>query len=174
MNQPFSTHLSRQFRLIRRDPWLVSLVTWLPIVLFLLLYSIFAGGIARNLPVGIVDLDHSRLSRALSRHYDASSALAIERSYASVAEGMSDLRAGRIYGLVILPDGLERDTVIGMPPQVRGLVNMQFLLVGKIINSALLQTHGSFSAGVEIRRRLAQNTPLPRLRLPTLCRLPIR
>jgi len=165
MNTSISAFFRRQWLLLWRDPWLASLLTWLPLVLFLLLYAIFAKGIARDLPIGIVDLDHSRLSRALSRHYDASSALAVERVYAEVEEAMADLRAGRMYGLVILPERLESDTMKGKPPQVRGLVNMQYLLVGKIVNSALLQTHGSFAAGVEVMRGLAGSTPLPEMAL---------
>lgn len=165
MNQPLSSHIGRQWRVVRTDPWLLALVTWVPLVLFLMLWAIFSKGIARDLPIGVVDLDNSRLSRALIRHYDASSSLDAGFTFASVDEGTKALRAASIYALIILPKNLAADTLLGRPPQVHGLFNSQYLLIGKIVNSALMQTHGSFSAGVEVVQGLATANPLPTIAL---------
>jgi len=76
------------------DPWLLSLVSWLPPLCFLIIYWIFSQGLARDLPIGIVDLDQSRLSRGMTRYYDASPTLAVKESYPSAQEGISALRGG--------------------------------------------------------------------------------
>jgi len=82
------------------DPWLLSLVSWLPPLCFLIIYWIFSQGLARDLPIGIVDLDQSRLSRGMTRNYDASPTLAVKESYPSIQEGISALR----WGYYLWPD----------------------------------------------------------------------
>ena len=142
------------------DPWLFSLVSWLLPVLSLLMWWMFSQGIATDLPVGIVDLDKSRLSRDLVRCYDASPALAVEDDFLDIQEGSAALKSGRIYGLVVIPSNLEKDTVSGRPPQVTAFINSQFLLVGKTVNSALLEAHGNFTIKVEVLRNMATAAPV--------------
>jgi len=151
----FASMVTREWRVLLHDPWLVSLVSWVPILLFFLMWAIFSQGIARDLPVGVVDLDKSQTSRALIRHYDASPALEITYDYLNIRQGVDDLRTGKIYGLVIIPDELEKRMIIGRPPQVSAFVNNQFLLIGKNVNSALLQAQGTFTAKVETVQKLA-------------------
>lgn len=156
----FASMAAREWRVLLRDPWLLSLVSWVPLLLFFLMWAIFSQGIARDLPLGVVDLDKSRISRALIRHYDASPALTTTAHYLDVQEGAAALRAGEIYGLVILPANLEKRTMLGRPPAVDAFFNSQFLLIGKIVNSALLQAQGTFVGKIEIVRNLASGTPV--------------
>lgn len=151
----------REIKDLFSDRWLLSLLSWLPPLLFGLIWYIFSQGLATELPLGVVDLDKSTLSRNLVRHYNASSSLAVDDHFLSEAEGVSALRAGRIYGLAIIPSGLQEDATRGLPPTVTTFVNSQFLLIGKIMNSALLQAHNTFTAKVEVGRTMAISTPVP-------------
>jgi len=160
MTPSFASMVVREWRSLLLDPWLVSLVSWIPILLFFLMWAIFSQGIARDLPIGVVDLDKSRTSRALVRHYDASPAIDIAYHYLNVQQGSNALRTGKIYGLVIIPEDLEKRMILGRPPQVSAFVNSQFLLIGKIVNSALLQAQGTFTAKVEIAQNLATGAPV--------------
>lgn len=159
-SQPFFRVVAGEWRALRKDPWLFSLVSWIPPLIFLLLFAIMSAGIARDLPIGIVDLDKSAMSRALIRHYDASSTLAADRTYIDPSQGAAALRAGRIYALLVIPADLEKMTLLGHPPQVTAFVNTQFLLIGKIVNTALLQAQGTFVTKVEVRKNLAAGTPV--------------
>lgn len=151
----FVSMVNREWRVLLDDPWLVSLVSWVPLLLYFLMWAIFSQGIARDLPVGVVDLDKSPTSRALVRHYDASPALEITQNYLNVRQGADELRSGKIYGLVIIPKDLEKEMILGRPPQVSAFVNNQFLLIGKNVNFALLQAQGTFTAKVETVKNLA-------------------
>jgi ABC-2 type transport system permease protein len=151
----FSSMLRREWKQLFTDPWLCSLITWVPLVLAVMLWSVFAKGVARELPIGLVDLDKSQISRSIARNFDSSPALHIVKSYPDVAQGSRDLRAGNIYGLVVLPEGLEKNTVLGAAPEVTAFVNSQFLLIGKTINSALLQAQSTFTAKVEVKKNLS-------------------
>ena len=156
----FSSMVAREWRVLLADPWLAGLVSWLPPLLYFILWAIMSAGIARDLPIGIVDLDQSGMSRALIRHYDAVSALTADHSYPEMQQGSAALRAGQIYALVVIPQDLEKSTLLGRPPQVTAFVNSQFLLIGRIVNSALLQAQGTFAAKVEVRKNLATGTPV--------------
>lgn len=138
------------------DPWLHCLLLWLPPALFCLLWAILSAGQARDLPIGVVDLDDSVVSRALVRHYDGSPSLAVTARFTDPHQGTAALRAGSIYALVILPAHLERDTRLGRAPQISARVNQQFLLVGRMINGALTQAHGDFVTRLETGRKLAE------------------
>lgn len=150
----FSILLSREWKRLLTDPWLCSLVTWVPVVLAVILWSIFSSGIARNHPIGIVDLDNSQVSRTITRNFDSSPALKVVKNYSDIAKGSRDLRAGKIYGLVVLPEDLEKDTVLGRAPELTAFVNTQFLLIGKSLNSSLLQAHSTYTAKVEVKKNL--------------------
>lgn len=160
MSPSFGSMVTREWRVLLRDPWLASLVSWVPLLLFFLMWAIFSQGIARNLPIGVVDLDKSRTSRALVRHYDASPDLEIAYNYLDVRQGADGLRTGKIYGLVVIPEDLEKRIILGRPPQVSAFVNNQFLLIGKNVNSALLQAQGTFTAGVETVQNLTAGAPV--------------
>ncbi len=146
--------------MLLHDPWLLSLISWIPALIYFTLWLIFSAGIARELPIGVVDLDNSRISRTLIRHYNASPALNVSHNFPDVRQGSHALRAGKINGLVIIPMGLEKQTVLGHPPKITAFVNNQFLLIGKSINSALLQSQGTFTASVEVVKNLASGPPV--------------
>ena len=150
-----TSKMAREWWGLLHDPWLASLVSWVPLLLFFLMWAIFSQGIARDLPVGVVDLDNSRTSRGLVRHYDASPALEVVYVYPEVQQGAAALRNGKIYGLVIIPNDLEKRMILGRPPQVSAFVNNQFLLIGKNVNSALLEAQSTFTAKVETVQNLA-------------------
>lgn len=103
--------------------------------------------------MGVVDMDHSDLSRRLVRHYDASPTLRIAGFYASVAEGSRAMRSGEIKALLVIPNHLKRGVLNGKPLQVTAFYNTQLLLIGKLIKSALIESHASF--GIEIEAFIA-------------------
>ncbi|OAN11239.1 multidrug ABC transporter permease [Photobacterium jeanii] len=155
------SQLKREWQIWRSESWLKALTLWIPVLLFVVVWAIFSGGIARDLSIGVVDLDHSRISRQLTRYYDASPALAVTEQFASVEQGSTALRNGDIYALVVLPANLESDTLIGRAPEVTAFYNSQFILIGKLINSALLQAQGTFTAGVDTLKNMVGGSPVP-------------
>ena len=153
----FTALLGQAWRLQLGDPWLRLLMLWLPPVLFFLLWAIMSAGQARDLPIAVIDLDNSPLSRSLVRHYDLSPSLAVTARFPDVAQAGAALRAGTVYALVILPAGLETDARRGRLPQVTAQVNNQYLLVGRMINSALAQAHGDAVTRLKVRVGLAES-----------------
>ena len=147
-----------EWRLLVKDPWLLSLVTWLPPLLFFMIYAIFSQGMARNLPVGVVDLDHSKLSRNLIRYYDASPTISITGNYPSTLQGAKAMRGGEIYGLVVISADTQKNATLGRSPKVEAFYNYQFLLIGKQVKSAILQAHATAVAKIDTLKNLSLHT----------------
>ncbi|WP_136797941.1 ABC transporter permease [Desulfosediminicola ganghwensis] len=143
-----------EWRLLVSDPWLQALTGWLPLLLFLMIYAIFAQGLPRDLAIGVVDLDKSQLSRMLVRGYDSSPTLAVTRSYSSLAEGLQDMRGGELYGVVLIGRDSEKHMMLGIPPEVNGFYNSQYLLTGKLVKAALAEAHMTTVARIDVKKRL--------------------
>ncbi|MFV0447149.1 MAG: ABC transporter permease [Vibrio sp.] len=154
-----STHspvVTSQWQLLRRDRWLLSCLTWIPVALVVAIWWIFSQAIVRDLPIGVVDLSHSRLSHQLSRELDATSTLSVIRSYANVAQASEDLKATEIYAYVVIPSQFDKSIYRGEPPQVTTFFNSQMILVGRLINSAVVQAQSTFNAQIEVVKTLAK------------------
>lgn len=145
-----------QWRIIKQDKWLLSCLTWLPILLALSVWWIFSQGIARDLPIGIVDLEHSQLSRTLAQKFDASPTLKITGQYSSPSEAKQALVTRDIYGYVIIPKGFDKAIYSQSNPQVSAFYNSQFILIGKLFHTAVLQVQGTFGAELEVMKGLSQ------------------
>ncbi|BEE08016.1 ABC transporter permease [Aeromonas dhakensis] len=153
--------MGREWRLLWQDPFGWALASWLPLLLMGILCWIFSAGLARDLKVGLVDLDQSVLSRQLAYSLDASAGLKVARQFDSIAEGANALRGGDIYALVVLPDHLERDARQGTQPRVTVFNNGQFILIAKLVNSALAQVVGTLNGQVGVLTAMADGKALP-------------
>lgn len=153
--------MREELRQLWRDPFGRALASWLPLLLMGLLCWIFSAGLARDLNIGLVDLDKSQLSRQLAFSLDGSSGLKLGAEFDSVSEGSRALRGGDIYALVVIPHHLERDAREGLQPQVTVFNNGQFILIAKLVNSALAQVVGTLNGQVGVLNALAEGQVLP-------------
>ena len=153
--------MGREFRLLWQDPFSRALMSWVPLLLMGILCWIFSAGLARDLKVGLVDLDHSMLSRQLAFSLDGSAGLKVAQQFDSIDAGARALRGGDIYALVVIPNHLERDARQGSQPQVTVFNNGQFILIAKLVNSALAQVVGTLNGQVGVLEAMADGKALP-------------
>ncbi|PSJ44756.1 ABC transporter permease [Zobellella endophytica] len=144
----------REWQALWRDPWQRALLLFGPLVLFLLLGALFGQGQARGLPVALVDKDGSSLSRTLGRYLAASPTLS-PIPYPDEQKAYRALRAGSIYGVVLVPPGFEVEVWRQRQPKLEAVYNGQFMLVGKQVNSALTQLSGQLNAELGTLQALA-------------------
>lgn len=153
--------MGREWRLLWQDPFGRALASWVPLLLMGILCWVFSAGLARDLKIGMVDLDQSLLSHELAFSLDASAGLKVAQQFDSIDAGASALRGGDIYALVVLPNHLERDARQGTQPQVTVFNNGQFILIAKLVNSALAQVVGTLNGQVGVLSAMAGGKALP-------------
>lgn len=153
--------MMREWSALRRDHWGMALALWLPLVTMLMTWWTLSGAIVRELPIGLVDLDNSTMSRQFARALHASPSFNLNHQFTTVAEGSSSLRGGEIYALVVIPRHFERDMRQGTLPTVTAWNNGQFVLVAKVINSSLALVAGTFNGQIAVVQALAQGAAVP-------------
>jgi len=126
----------------------------LPLVSFALTWGLFSNRYPQDLPVAVVDLDHSSLSRTIVRAIDASSVISAAFQTSDPSEATDLMLRGEIYAMVVLPIGLERDILEGKGGEVIGYTNAQMILPASIISSSLSAAIATVSAGINYQTRL--------------------
>jgi ABC-2 type transport system permease protein len=147
--------IKSQWQVIRRDRWLLACLTLVPAVLALMMWSIFSGAITRDLPIGVVDLSHSQLSRRLIRELDAHPTLEVDQSYQDVSKAAKALSQSHIYAYIVIPYEFDKAIYRHQQPRVSTFYNSQFILMGRLVNSAVLQVQGTFNAKIDTVLNLA-------------------
>ncbi|SET67988.1 ABC transporter permease [Thalassotalea agarivorans] len=151
----FSQGLRTFYHSLKADKWLFVLTCFAPMLMSLIIWLIFSAHFATQLPVAVVDQDKTTMSRALIRYYDASPTISINKTVEDISSAQALMNKGDVYAIIIIPKYLERETVKGSSPTVTTRYNSQYVLIGKLIKSALVQAHGTFNAMVEIIRNTA-------------------
>lgn len=156
MNRPHSATgavLARERARLRADFWDLGMLTWIPLLLYALTWWIFAAGIARDVPIAVIDQDHSAISRQLVRWLDASPGMQVVAQPTTEAEAMRSLRERHAYGIVILPPHLETNLLNGKSATVEWFYNAQFSAHAGGLARDVRTVVSTLSAGVEINAR---------------------
>ncbi|HJV52106.1 MAG TPA: ABC transporter permease [Noviherbaspirillum sp.] len=167
----FRASLRREWQLLRRRPWDVAMISWVPLLSVALIWWIFSAGIPTRLPIGVWDADHSALSRQLVRFLDATPGLQVSAQYDDELQVEHAMRSGRVYAVVEIPREFARDVKRGHASQVTLLHNAQFSSHSGIIQRDVRTAVGTLSAGIEI---VARNKRGESLRAAKLGAEPIR
>ena len=127
----------------RRKLFLFILIT--PIVLSTIIIGVFANPSIREIPVAIIDQDNSALSRNLIDVVNASPYVKITESLTSMEEARKLMAAGKIYGIVLIPENLSKRIIGYKGAEVILYYNNELFLVGALVNKGVLTAVKDFS-----------------------------
>src|SRR6266436_3193444 len=150
----------RELTWLRRRPFLLALTTIAPLSLMALLTIVFSAGLATRLPIAVLDLDSSDLSRSIIRMVDATPDTAVAVRVGELAEGRGMIFSGKVHGLLMLPRNLERDVFAGRRPEVVFFYNTQTLTIGNLTLRGVNAAVPTAAAGIRLSLRTAQGQPL--------------
>ena len=137
-------------QLVRRPMYFLLMVI-MPILCCWFLMDLVKGGSVQRVPVGIVDLDNSVLSRQVSRTLNGLQQVNIRHRYTNFAEARDAVQRGEVLGFFLVPEDLEEHALGGRQPVVSYYVNyayyapasMQykgFKTMSLLANGAIVQT----------------------------------
>jgi ABC-2 type transport system permease protein len=150
----------REIGWLRRRPFLLGLTTIVPLAQMVFLAAIFSAGLATRLPIGVLDLDNTDLSRTIIRMVDATPDSAVAVRVGDLAEGRGMILSGKIHGLLMLPRELQRDVFAGRRPEVVFFYNTQTLTTGNLVVRGVKAAVPTAAAGIRLSLRTAQGQPL--------------
>lgn len=101
----------RELTLIRRSGWDLALLTVIPLAAIVVVAAVFFSGVFHQVPIAIVDADHSALSRAIERDVRATPKVSVAATPADLPAAWGLVRAGKAYAVVYIPPGLEGEAV---------------------------------------------------------------
>ncbi|MBY5720669.1 ABC transporter permease [Rhizobium leguminosarum] len=156
----FSLVFRREFDRFSRRRLLLFLTTILPLLLMGLLAVVFSAGLATRLPIAVLDLDGTDLSRTVIRTVDATPDSAVASRVSDLAEGRQLILSGRVRGLLMLPRNLERDVYGGRRPEVVFFYNTQAMTSGNLVLRGINSAVPAIAAGIRLSLRTAEGQPL--------------
>jgi ABC-2 type transport system permease protein len=148
----------RELARIAADRYYPVLLLVLPLVAFTMIWAIFSAGVPRDLPIAVVDGDHTALSRQLIRMVDATPSMSVVEA-ADMNAARALILQNQAYGVLFIPADAERDVRRGESPKIVAYYNAQYLLPASLVRRDLRTTIGTLSAGLELRTREAEGEP---------------
>jgi len=129
-------YIGRSFKrgcvqLVRR-PMYFLLMAIMPILCSWFLLDLIKGGSVQLVPVGIVDLDNSDMSRRVSRNLNGFQQVNICQHFNNFAEARDAVQRGEVLGFFFIPDNLEEMALGGRQPVVSFYVNYAYYAPGSM------------------------------------------
>lgn len=131
-------------------PYLFTL-TILPLSALILFAAIFIEGIPHDLPVAVVDNDHTPLSRKIIEMIDATPETTIRFEVADLLEGERLIRQGQIGGLIVIPHNFAKDILSVTPTSIGTYISGANILENGLISKGLQTVITTFSTGIQIQ-----------------------
>jgi ABC-2 type transport system permease protein len=136
---------------LKRNYTLYIVLVFFPVALSFGIERIFSYDKPQHLAVGVVVEENSRLANRILKGIDADPSLYIAKYCKDIADCGSAMRAGEIYGVVILPAELERRALRHDAPAISVYTNAQSMLTSKLITNEMRSVVGTQAAILEPR-----------------------
>jgi ABC-2 type transport system permease protein len=154
MINPIKEVFRRELKRICGDPVYLFFLLIGPLIAFGLITLIFSANVPTKLPVGVVDLDHTDLSRKIGRMIDATSIAAVDKSYISLDEAYHSMVSGKIDAIICIPVGTEKNILQEKRSKVAVYINNAYLIKGGSLSSGIQKALGTLSAGIRLQSQL--------------------
>lgn len=134
-------------RLAGRKIYLFGMLL-VPICVALFFIDFLSEGLPQRVPTAVVDLDHSAMSRSVTRSLQAMQMLDITHHCESYDNALEDVRAGKVFGFFVIPEQFEKDVLSGRAPTLEYYSNMTYFVPGTLAFKGFKTVAVSTSAGV--------------------------
>ena len=132
-NIGFIASVKRSLRQIVSRPIYLFTMVALPLIGGALILTMMEEGLPQPVPVGLVDMDHSELSRKVSRTLDMMPTITIENYFDSFDDANRAVKSGEILGFIVIEDGLEEKAVAMRQPEIVYYSNFAFYVPATLV-----------------------------------------
>lgn len=138
--------------LTSRRLYLFSMVV-APLLCIVFFLTMMNKGLPQEMPVAVVDLDMSNISRRLVRQLDGFKQTEIVSHCTSFNEASKQLQKGEVYGIYYIPTNFEHDILSFRQPKVSFYTNNAYIVAGSLLfrDMKTISILGSAYVGRELR-----------------------
>ena len=119
-----------------------------PLLAMLFFTTLMDDGLPQEMPVGIVDLDNTTLTRSLGQKLDGFQNSHVVARYPSVAEARKAMQENEIYGFLYLPKGTTDNLLASRRPTISYYYSQTSLTAGSMVMKDLKTTATLAAMGV--------------------------
>lgn len=94
--------------------------------------SLMHEGLPTRIPSAVVDLDHSQMSRRVTRSLACTELIDITETKESYSDAINSLKAGEIYGFFYIPQNFQKQALAGEKPTLSFVTNMSIYVPGTL------------------------------------------
>ena len=139
----------RELEIIRNNHIYWFCMVLFPLATVIFFTSLMDDGLPKEMPVGVVDLDNTSVTRSLERRLDAFQQSKVVAHYPSVAAARQAMQRNEIYGFLYIPKGTTDNLLSSRQPKISYYYSYTTLAAGALLMKDLktISTLGSAAIG---------------------------
>ncbi|WDZ79152.1 ABC transporter permease (plasmid) [Ensifer adhaerens] len=150
--------LADEYGRVLRDRGAFGLIVLGPIIYGLFYPQPYVGQLIRNVPVAVVDDDHSDISLAIVQALDAHEGLEVAARPTTLAEAQMALARRQVFGILNIPAGTEREIMKGATARLPAFVDSTYFLLYSRTLQGIQESVGSVRSDLSTQRARAEGS----------------
>ena len=142
-----------EFERLMSNRLILILMIALPLLLSLMICETFKSGTPTKLPIALLDLDNSELSRQFGRMIQSTPSCSIDYRVTDILEGQNLIKKGDAYALIVVPKNFQRDIYRQKTPKLVYYYNNQMILIGGILTKDVSTVAKTLMVGLDSKMR---------------------
>lgn len=164
----FIAALRRELAHLAHNRWDLGMLTLFPACAITIVAAMLIAAVPRGLPVAVLDQSNGTVSRAIIRAVSASPAVTIAARPTSMAEAERLARAGQVWAILAIPEGVDKGLTRTDTPAIQIFYNASFLTIGGSAESALQSAVSAVLAEKGLDALRARGLPAIRITPPAV------
>jgi len=154
------------FKLIKREigqffknPVAVLVFIAAPIIFGLIIGFVYLKADVSELPVTVIDLDHSVLSSKIIDAIDDNEYAHVTAVYSNAKEARRDFMNGNVEAVITIPERFQADVLQKRYPEIQVDLNTANILTGNYLSKAITASVQTINVGVEVESLMKKGMP---------------
>lgn len=141
--------MMRELAILRRNHLYAFCMVVFPILVLVFFTTLMKEGLPTEMPLGVVDLDNTSMTRSLTHRLDAFQMSRVVAHYPSVTEARRAIQRNEIYAFMYLPKGTTDKLLSNRQPKISFYYSYTTMAAGALLMKDLktISTLGSAAVG---------------------------
>lgn len=149
----------RELRLLSRNYVALLILFGGPLFFGLLIGYVYVDSKVTDLPIIVVDLDHSSLSENITDALDDNQFMKVIEVTYDEFKAHEALKTQKVWGVVTIPKGFEANIQQKRHPEIQCDLNSINILTANYVNTGMQKTLGTINAAIEINTLQKKGMP---------------